>query len=52
MASRIRYSTITLNLSNRSLRVISEILTFTVDNALNNDTLVDELSNLIPMFGG
>ena len=52
MALRIRYSTIPLNISDRSLRVISEILTFTVDNASNNDMLVDELSNLIPTFGG
>jgi len=27
-------------------------MTFTVDNASNNDTLVDELSILIPSFGG
>jgi hypothetical protein len=27
-------------------------MTFTADNASNNDTLVDELSNLIPTFGG
>jgi len=27
-------------------------MTFTADNASNNDTLVDELSILIPSFGG
>jgi hypothetical protein len=30
----------------------TKVLTFTADNASNNDTLVEELSVLIPSFGG
>jgi hypothetical protein len=42
----------TVHMFNRSLSAISKIFTFTADNASNNDTLVNELSNLIPTFGG
>ena len=30
----------------------TKVMTFTADNASNNNTLVDELSVLIPTFGG
>jgi hypothetical protein len=42
----------TVHMFNRSLSAISKIFTFTADNASNNDTLVNELSNLIPTFEG
>ena len=32
--------------------IATKVMTFTADNALNNNTLVDELSVLIPTFGG
>jgi len=31
---------------------VLKVLTFTADNASNNDTLVDELAVQIPSFGG
>jgi len=54
MVSRTRYvlKFETMLFNHTHLLSASKVLTFTADNASNNDTLVDELSDLIPSFGG
>jgi len=52
MAFTTRYIWLIKSFSGGHYLYSFKVLTFTADNASNNDTLVDELSNLIPTFGG
>jgi hypothetical protein len=52
MVLRRRYDGFQFNYDIHMYLWIPKVLTFTADNASNNDTLVDELSVQIPSFGG